>query len=299
MRDIGLTDVINLLKILDIHRGDGLLVHSSIQFLGRPVGGVAMYYQAISQVLSLKENTQAGKNNSDQQQGTLAVPAFNFSFARGEGYDPKTTQSEGMGVFSEYIRQRPEALRTPHPMQSLAIIGRWAEDLVSRDTASAFDPGSAFERMLELDFRLLLLGADIQAVSMVHYSEQRAAVPYRYWKEFTGSIRRNIPGHQVVHSEARLPQHNDNLEAVIDWDEKTYCMYVRNLELDPNLDLSPVQVELEKRGQWLSIPINYGWVSACKLVDFVAITDELLKSNPYSLVSRSDQDGIHNDSQYA
>ncbi len=121
-------------------------------------------------------------------QGTLVVPTFNFSFARGESYDPKVTPCEGMGAFSEYIRQHPKALRTPHPMQSLAIIGHSAEDLSGRDTASAFDPGSAFERMLELDFRLLLLGADIQAVSMVHYSEQRAAVPYRYWKDFTGKI---------------------------------------------------------------------------------------------------------------
>ena len=87
------------------------------------------------------------------------------------------------------MRQQPEARRTPHPMQSLAVVGRYAADLAGRDTPSAFDPGSAFERMLELDFKLLLLGADIQAVSMLHYSEQRADVPYRYWKDFTGQVR--------------------------------------------------------------------------------------------------------------
>ncbi len=77
-------------------------------------------------------------------EGTLAVPAFNFGFARGEAYDPQSAPSIGMGAFSEYVRQRPEALRTTHPTQSLAVAGRWAKDLAERDTASAFDPGSAF-----------------------------------------------------------------------------------------------------------------------------------------------------------
>ena len=74
-------------------------------------------------------------------------------------------------------------------MQSIAIVGYYADDLALRDTSSAFDPESAFERMLELDFKLLLLGADASATSMFHYSEQRAAVPYRYWERFPREVK--------------------------------------------------------------------------------------------------------------
>ena len=196
MLKVNQQQVIHSLQKLGISPGDGLLVHSAVQFLGQPVGGVGMYLEALLTVIG--------------SQGTLAAPAFNFAFAKGEAYDLEHTPSVGMGAFSEFVRQHPLAMRTSHPMQSLAVIGRYAEDLAQRDTPSAFDPGSAFERMLDLNFKLLLLGADERAISILHYSEQRAQVPYRYWKEFHGKVRRGDG-----------------------WEERFYRMYVRDLELDP------------------------------------------------------------------
>jgi aminoglycoside 3-N-acetyltransferase len=166
-----------------------------------------------------------------------------------------------MGIFSEFVRQLTGARRTPHPLQSLAVVGRYAGDLSSRDTPSAFDPGSAFERMVELGFKLLLLGADIQAVSMLHYSEQRARVPYRYWKDFTGLVRSGQG-----------------------WQTRTYRMFVRDLRADPRIELYPVQALLEARSQWMSVPLNYGQISTCRLADFVAAVDQFLKKDPWSLV---------------
>ncbi len=203
MQEVTQQQVTTCLKALGIVPGDGLLVHSAVQFLGRPVGGLKMYLDAIQEVIG--------------PDGTLIVPTFNFGFARGESFDPLSTPSQGMGAFSELVRQLPEAQRTTHPLQSIAVVGRYAYDLASRDTASAFDPGSAFERMLELDFKLLLLGADSRAVSMFHYCEQRANVPYRYWKDFTGPVR--------------TPS---------GWQTRTYRMFVRDLELNPQLTLDPV-----------------------------------------------------------
>lgn len=248
--------VIQALQDVGVRPGDGMLIHSALHFLGRPLGGIDIYYQALCAVLD--ENPQPG---APLRQGTLAVPTFNFAFARGEPYDPQKTPSAGMGAFSEYIRQLPQAQRTSHPMQSLAVIGRHAADLASRDTPSAFDPGSAFERMLELDFKLLLLGADIQAVAMLHYCEQRAGVPYRYWKDFTGEVN--------------TPQ---------GWQTCTYRMFVRRMEIDPKIELYPVQALLEQRHQWFSTPLNYGRISLCRLDHFVAAVDEFLERDPWSLV---------------
>ncbi len=244
----------DLLRRLGLRRGDVVLCHSALHFLGRPEGGVGMYYAALAEVLALP---QAG----GVAEGTLAVPTFNFAFARGEAYDPQETPSAGMGAFSEYVRRLPWACRTPHPMQSLAVVGRWADDLCGRDTPSAFDPGSAFERLLELDGKLLLLGADIQAASMVHYSEQRAAVPYRYWKTFTGPVK-----------------------TARGWERRTARMFVRDLELDPHLSLVPVQQALEARRAWRSAAVNYGRISVCRLREFVSAADALLDADPWALV---------------
>lgn len=236
------------LLAVGLEAGDGLLVHSALQFLGRPEGGLPMFADAVQAIIGAE--------------GTLAVPAFNFGLARGQEYDPGTTPSEGMGAFSEFIREQPGALRTSHPMQSLAVLGRHAAELAACDTPSAFDDGSAFDRMLELDFKLLLLGADIQAASMVHYSEQRAAVPYRYWKDFSGRVKTDSG-----------------------WETRSCRMFVRDLNLDPQLRLAPIQAALETKGQWQDRPLNFGRVAACHLRDFVAATDALLAADPWVLVA--------------
>jgi len=236
------------LAAVGVTAGDGLLVHSALQFFGKPEGGLQMYLNALQNAIGPK--------------GTLAVPTFPFTFNRGLDYDPATTLSKDMGVFSEFVRTQPSARRTKHPMQSLAVIGAAAEDLAARDTLSAYDDGSAFERMLELNFKLLLLGADVQAASIVHYSEQRAEVPYRYWKDFSGRIKENGQ-----------------------WQVRTYRMFVRDLDLDPQLRLAPIQKALETKGQWHSVAVHYGKIAICSLADFVAATDALLASDPWTLVA--------------
>ena len=262
MREVTIEQIVVILRQLGIRPGDGLLVHSALQFLGRPAGvgtPASLYFDALCIVLEI---------NSQPPRGALAVPAFNYSFAKGEPYNPQTTPSQGMGIFSEYVRQQPTALRTAHPMQSLAVIGAHAVDLARRDTPSAFDPGSAFERMLELDFKLLLMGADIQAVSMIHFSEQRANVPYRYWKDFTGQVKNPSTG---------------------DWETRTYRMYVRDLEQGPQLKFYRIQEVLQSRGQWAAQPLNYGNISTCRLLDFVTAADELLAADPWVLVAECKQ----------
>jgi aminoglycoside N3'-acetyltransferase len=253
MQEVTKEQVVHCLETIGICKDDGLLVHSAIQFLGRPAGGVAMYLEAILEVIGA--------------QGTIAVPTFNFGFARGERYDPEHTPSQGMGAFSEYVRQLPQARRTTHPMQSLAVIGKHTQDLVARDTSAAFDPGSAFERMLELDFKLLLLGADVSAASIFHYSEHRHNVPYRYWKDFSGEVR--------------TPD---------GWQTRTYRMFVRDLELNPVLTAEPVEVLLKERGRLQSVLLNYGQIGTCTLRDFLAAVDHFLAADPWSLVTNRPED---------
>jgi aminoglycoside N3'-acetyltransferase len=222
------------LRAVGVQAGDGLLVHSALQFLGKPEGGLDMVLDALLSAVG--------------PQGTIVVPTF--SFTADGNFDVKATPSKGMGVFSEFVRQQPGARRSAHVMQSIAVLGAAAADLAGRDTPSAFDAGSAFARMLELDFKLLLLGADVQAASIVHWSEQKANVPYRYWKPFGA-----------------------------------HKMFVRDLQLDPQLKLAPVQAALERKGQWRSAALNLGRVSCCALANFAAAADELLAADAWALVA--------------
>jgi aminoglycoside N3'-acetyltransferase len=243
------------LQAVGVRAGDGLLIHSAMHPLGKPEGGLEMVLRALKDAVGLD--------------GTLVVPAFNFGFARGEDYDPYATPSKDMGAFAEYTRVQDKVLRTMHPLQSVAVWGEHAVEFSGLDTCSAFDDGSVFDRMLQLDFKLLLLGADIQAASIVHYSEQRAEVPYRYWKDFTGKVK-----------------HNGQ------WFTKTYPMFVRDMDVKPELRLAPIQTALEAKGEWRSAPLNYGKVAACSLRAFVATTDELLTADPWALVANKPEKAV-------
>jgi aminoglycoside 3-N-acetyltransferase len=64
MQEVTQEQVTTCLKALGIAPGDGLLVHSAVQFLGRPVGGLKMYLEAIQE--------ETGPD------GTLVVPTFKF-----------------------------------------------------------------------------------------------------------------------------------------------------------------------------------------------------------------------------
>jgi aminoglycoside 3-N-acetyltransferase len=251
MLRLSCSQVVEALQAVGLGPGDGVMTHASIQFLGLPEGGVGMYYAAFDQVLNLRGGI-----------GTLVVPAFNFGFAHGQVFDQANTPSEEMGALAEYVRRLPEARRSPHPMHSVAAVGRYAQELASIDTSGAFDPGSVFERLLERDFKLLLLGADVYYTTMIHYCERRLNVPYRYWKDFTGEVRLDGQPAQV----------------------RTYRMFARDLDLDPDVNATPVRLELERRGLWRSADLNYGQIASCRFRDFVTATEDLLMADPWALV---------------
>ncbi len=258
MQNVSTEQVYTLLRQAGVQPGDGVLVHSALQFLGRPEDGLDTYLAALKQAVGIGE---------DAAQGTIAVPTFNFAFARGEDYNPQTTPAVNMGVFSEFFRQQPDVYRTTHPMQSFALMGKDAQRLAALDTPCAFDDGSAVDAMVQSSYKLVLLGADIQAASVVHYAEQRVGVPYRYWKDFSGRIWREGS-----------------------WQQATYCMYVRDMDIDARLEIYQIDDGLNARKDLFSFPLNYGRISVCRLDDFVSVAMEMLRENPWCFVTNLPED---------
>ena len=82
------------------------------------------------------------------------------------------------GVFAELLRTWPEAIRSLNPGASIAAVGKHAAWLCKDHPLSyGYGKGSPYEKLLELEGKVLLLGSDPDQVTLLHYAEDRAQLP--------------------------------------------------------------------------------------------------------------------------
>jgi len=124
--------------------------------------------------------------------GTIVVPTGCTHIANTDTvFDVDTTPSFRVGAFSEFVRTRPEALRSFHPFVSYAAVGKHAFHITQNTSRHAFGPETPFARMLDLDAVCVSVGREIrQTATVAHHAELLCAVPYRYTKEFMHPVVR-------------------------------------------------------------------------------------------------------------
>lgn len=245
------------LTCVGIKEGDTILVHSSLFHLGK-MSDVPLA-KAPSRIADIILELIG-------REGTLLTPAFNFDFCKGASFDRRNTPSKGMGVFSEIVRKHPNSIRSSHPMQSFAGIGKHAATICAPDLPSSFSTGGPVSEMLKVSAKLLLLGAPMQAASIIHFAEEKTGVPYRYWKEFTG------------------PYIDNSIES-----QRSYQMYVRDLERNVRLDLSKLDRWLDEAGLLASAPLGSGAIKSCGIKDFLDIAMQRMTNDPEILIRSQDQ----------
>ena len=178
--EVGLTpeEIADGLRRLGLKAGDVLLVHSAMRTLGYIQGGAETVVDAMLDLLGEK--------------GTLVVPTFTFKHEAEDDpqIDPARDPSE-MGVITETVRLRPDALRSTAYRHSFAAIGRRARVITDVDPSlSAFDLRSAFGVMLALNTRVLMLGLDYNSSTSHHFAEWLCEVPYRHTIDLQVNVRR-------------------------------------------------------------------------------------------------------------
>ncbi len=238
---------------LGLQEGDMLMIHSSLLKFGVPND---VNLEGLSEKIFKILLSVIGEN------GTMAVPTFNFEYCNGIIFNKQETPSKLMGVFSEYIRKLPESKRSFHPMQSITAVGEKAEFLNENDTVSAFSPEGPFDRLLALNTKVILLGTDLNSVSMIHWVEEKLKVPYRYWKSFSGIYVDDLISYQ-----------------------RSYKMFVRSLELNPKLNMCYIENQLIREKKIQIYNIGGSAIRSFNLNDFVSIAMRCLTSNPYFFVS--------------
>lgn len=142
------------------------------------------------------------------EEGTVLIRTFNWDFCHGVPFHYKTTPSR-VGSLGNAALRREDFKRTKHALYSWCVWGKEQEYLTEIDPVDAFGDDSIFAFLEEHNANLIRIGQmKTSALTNFHRAEQRAGLPVRFIKQFTGMYT----GCDEICR------------------EKTYSMFVRKLE---------------------------------------------------------------------
>lgn len=248
MKSVSTKELRAIWRGLGIRVGQSVLCHSSLVALGRLRDGPESLVKSILSEL--------------KPDGTLVAPAFTYSYFRDEVYDPAETPST-VGVLAEIMRRMPGAVRSKDPNFSNVAIGPAAERLMAWEGGASLGHGSFYDRFIEADGRVLLLGVGFEALPIFMHLERLLNVPYRYDKRFAG---RTKIGDAIINTVA--------------------VHAVRDERLEPKTDRGPIGEIIAKESAFRSVPLHYGTASFVPARTIAAVVERELAKNPNILLDR-------------
>lgn len=166
------------LKQLGLRKGNAVGVHSSLSSFGYVEGGADAVIDALLETVG--------------EEGTIVMPTYSSNRKEIERtqreielgvtwkyeilpYNPQETPC-WTGRIPETLRKRKGAIRSLNPTHSLAAIGPKANELVQ-----------GWNKLLDADGHILLLGVDLGCCSAMHLAEERVQLPPHILEKITPS----------------------------------------------------------------------------------------------------------------
>ena len=173
--------LISDLKKLGIKPGDTIMLHASVKAIGWAVGGPDIVIQALLDVLGKNGTLMMLVSWEDSPYNLVEWPE-DWQRAYLEEcppFDPATSRAyRKWSILTEYLRTWPGAFRSNHPDASFAAVGalaRWITE--NHPLQYGFGPGSPLAKLCEARGKVLLLGAPLNTITLLHYAEHIAKVP--------------------------------------------------------------------------------------------------------------------------
>lgn len=168
-------------------------------------------------------------------EGTVIFPTYNWDFCKGVTFNPKKTKCK-TGALGVAALKRDDFIRTKHPIYSFAVHGKYADELAAMDNKDSFGLDSPFAFFKAHNVKNFIIDVSLaHCFTFVHFAEEHSgAVDYRYVKDFTAGYM-DESGNES---------------------QKTYSMFVRDLDLDVETAIDPIEPDFLSAGAEEIIHIN-------------------------------------------
>lgn len=159
------------MKTMGIVPDDTLLIHSSMKSIGQVAGGAETVLDAFMEYLT---------------DGLLILPTHTWATMSADHniYDP-AKEPACVGILPNLFLQREGVVRSLHPTHSVAAFGKACETFVKGEEtrSTPCEPGGSYDRLRELNAKILLLGVGHERNTFIHCVEELLNVPERFTKD--------------------------------------------------------------------------------------------------------------------
>jgi len=152
------------------------MVHAALRRVGPIIGGPDALIAALRDAVGPDGTLLAYADWQGQEDIDGGAPREDIV-----PFDPHASRaSRDNGSFPELLRTTPGALRSPNPGASVVALGPRAE-WFTRDHPLdyGYGPGTPFAKLVEARGKVLMLGAPLDTMTLLHHAEHLADIPHR------------------------------------------------------------------------------------------------------------------------
>ncbi len=169
------------LEALGLAPGDAVLVHAALRKVGPVAGGADMIIAALRDAVGPQGTILAYADWQGLDDVLAHDEVFNDPAIRPDipPFDPKVSRAtRSNGAFPELLRTIPGALRSGSPGASCVAIGGRAEWFVADHSLDyGYGPDSPFGELVAAGGKVLMLGAPLDTMTLLHHAEHLAQIP--------------------------------------------------------------------------------------------------------------------------
>lgn len=176
------------LRSLGIVAGDALMVHAALRQVGKVVSGADAVIAALRDAIGPTGTLLAyadweadlwATDQGGMEQNPLILPVRDELRAHALPFDPaRSRANRANGAFPELLRTTPGAMRSANPGASCVALGHRAGFFVADHAMDyGYGPDSPFGELVAAEGKVLMLGAPLDTMTLLHHAEHKARLP--------------------------------------------------------------------------------------------------------------------------